>query len=165
MVNEWHKLLVNTKRSRQNGRRFPEDIFECIFMNENVRISIKSSLNSVPYGLIKYTLALIQIMAWCRPGDKPLSEPIMVTLLTHICVTRPQWVNVEWMLGSQGRRIYSIIQMTWFDRWVHCNIYTKQSIICQDACIYMQTRPLNVIFLFWLALSGFLWLLKSVHIV
>ena len=32
-------------------------------------------------------------MAWHRPGGKPLSEPIMVTLLTHICVTRPQWVK------------------------------------------------------------------------
>ena len=33
-------------------------------------------------------------MAWRRPGDKPLSEPTMVSLLTHICVTRPQWVKV-----------------------------------------------------------------------
>ena len=32
-------------------------------------------------------------MAWRRPGAKPLSEPMMVSLLTHICVTRPQWVN------------------------------------------------------------------------
>ena len=32
-------------------------------------------------------------MAWRRPGDKPLSEPILVSLLTHICVTRPQCVN------------------------------------------------------------------------
>ena len=37
--------------------------------------------------------ALVQIMAWRRPGDKPLSEPMMIILLTHICVTRPQWVN------------------------------------------------------------------------
>ena len=35
-------------------------------------------------------------MAWRRPGDKPLSEPMMVSLLTHICVTRPQWVNTWW---------------------------------------------------------------------
>ena len=28
-------------------------------------------------------------------GDKPLSEPMMVRLRTHICVTRPQWVNEE----------------------------------------------------------------------
>ena len=32
-------------------------------------------------------------MAWRRPGDKPLTEPMMVSSLTHICVTRPQWVN------------------------------------------------------------------------
>ena len=33
-------------------------------------------------------------MAWRRPGDKPLSEPMMVCVLTHICVTRrTQWVN------------------------------------------------------------------------
>ena len=31
-------------------------------------------------------------MAWRRPGDKPLSEPMMVSLPTHICVTWPQWV-------------------------------------------------------------------------
>ena len=32
-------------------------------------------------------------MVWRRPGDKPLSEPMMVSLQTHIYVTRPQWVN------------------------------------------------------------------------
>ena len=32
-------------------------------------------------------------MAWRRPGDKPLSQPRMESLLTHICVSRPQWVN------------------------------------------------------------------------
>ena len=32
-------------------------------------------------------------MAWRRSGDKPWSEQMMVSLLTHICVTRPQWVN------------------------------------------------------------------------
>ena len=35
----------------------------------------------------------VWIMAWRRPGDKPLSEPMMVSLLTHICVNRPQWVK------------------------------------------------------------------------
>ena len=33
-------------------------------------------------------------MAWCRSGDKPLFELMMVSLLMHICVTRPQWVNI-----------------------------------------------------------------------
>ena len=86
--------LANTLRPRQNGRRFAGDTFECIFLNENVRISIKISLKFVPKGPINNNPALVQIMAWRRSGDKPLSEPMMVSLLTHICVTRPQWMNV-----------------------------------------------------------------------
>ena len=37
-------------------------------------------------------------------ADKPLSEPMMVSLLTHICVTRPQWANKQRVLmhGHQG---------------------------------------------------------------
>ena len=35
-------------------------------------------------------------MAWRQSGSKPLSEPMMFSLLTHICVTRPQRVNTLW---------------------------------------------------------------------
>ena len=76
---------LNTLRPRQNGRRFPDDIFKCIFLNENVGISIKFSLKFVPRGPINNIPALVQIMAWRRSGDKPLSEPTMVSLLTDIC--------------------------------------------------------------------------------
>ena len=80
---------VNTLRPRPNR----DDIFKCIFLNENVWISIKISLKFVPKGPINNIPALVQIMAWRRWGDKPLSEPMMVSLPTHICVTRLQWVN------------------------------------------------------------------------
>ena len=50
-------------------------------------------------------------MAWRRPGDKPLSEPMMVSLLTHICVTRPQWVK------SQASRVH---------RLTACSVYGMQ---------------------------------------
>ena len=53
-------------------------------------ISIKISLKFVPKGPINNIPSLVQIMAWRRPGGKPLSEPTMVSLLMHICVTRPQ---------------------------------------------------------------------------
>ena len=43
---------------------------------------------------VQLTIFQHWIMAWCRPGDKPLSEPMMVSLTTHICVTRPQWVKI-----------------------------------------------------------------------
>ena len=85
----------NSLRPRQDGRHFPDDIFKCIFLNENVWISIKISLKFVSKGSINNIAALVQIMAWRRPGDKPLSEPMMVSLLTHICVTRPQWVKCK----------------------------------------------------------------------
>ena len=86
---------VNTLRPRQNGCLFTADTFKRIFLNESVRISIKMSLKFVPKGAINNIPALVQIMAWRRPGDKPLSEPMVDSLLTHICVTRPQWVNTE----------------------------------------------------------------------
>ena len=81
---------VSTLRSRQNGRHFTDDIFKCILLNENVRISIENSLKLVPNDQINNVPALVQIMAWRRPGDKSLSEPMVDRLLTHICVTRPQ---------------------------------------------------------------------------
>ena len=71
----------------------PDDIFKCIFLDENVYISIQISLQFVPKGPINNMPALVQIMAWRRPGDKLLSEPMTVSLQTHICVTRPQWVH------------------------------------------------------------------------
>ena len=46
---------------------------------------IKISLKFVPKDRINNIPALVQIMAWRRPGDKPLSEPMMVSLPTHIC--------------------------------------------------------------------------------
>ena len=55
-----------------------------IFFNENVWISINISLKFVPKGAINNMLALVQIMAWCRPGDKPVPEPMMIDLLTYI---------------------------------------------------------------------------------
>ena len=86
---------LNTLRPRQDGRHFPDDIFKWTFLNENVWISLKNLLEFIPQVSIYNSPALVQIMAWRRPGDKPLSEPMMASLLTHICVTRPQWVNVH----------------------------------------------------------------------
>ena len=87
-------IVVNKLRPRQNGRQFADDLFRCIFLNENIRISTMFSLKFVPVGPINNILALDQIMAWRRPGDKTLSELMVVRLPEHICVTRPRWVNV-----------------------------------------------------------------------
>ena len=82
--------FLNTLRLRQDGRHFPDKIFKHIFLNENIWILIKISLKFVPNGPINNIPALVQIMAWRQPGAKPLSEPMMVSLRTHICVA---WLN------------------------------------------------------------------------
>ena len=43
-------------------------------------------------------------MAWHRPGAKPLSELMMVSLPTCIRVTRPQWVNLLKLVTPYGVR-------------------------------------------------------------
>ena len=90
LLHYWPSVELNTLRPRQNVRHFADDTLNRIFLNENARISIKISLKFAPKGPINNIPALVQIMAWRRPGDKPLPEPIIVSLLTHICVTRPQ---------------------------------------------------------------------------
>ena len=81
------------------GRDKMADIFQTTFSNAYscliMYIWIKISLKFVPKVRINNIPALVQIMAWCRIGHKPLSEPMMVNLLAHICVTRPQWVNSQ----------------------------------------------------------------------
>ena len=90
----WHN--VYSLRPRQNGHHLPDDIFKCIFLNENVGISLKISQKFVPKVPINNTPALVLIMAWRRPGDMPLSEPMMVSLPTHICVT-----GLNELIGAQ----------------------------------------------------------------
>ena len=118
--------VVNTLRLRQDGRRFPDDTFERIFLKENVIILIKISLKFVPNGPIDNIAALVQIMAWRQPGDKPLSEPMLVRSLTHICVTRPQW----YVLVTGSTR-YNINPLLWWHVqnfapiWTWLNIKTS----------------------------------------
>ena len=72
---------------------------------------IKISLKFIPKVPINNIPALVQIMAWRRTGDKPLSEPMMVVLPTHICVTRPQWVKLP-EYGTFDIRTFSVRNQT-----------------------------------------------------
>ena len=57
-----------------------DDIFKCIFLNEDDRIWIEISQKFVPRSPIDNKPALVQVMAWCWIGDKPLPEPMMAQL-------------------------------------------------------------------------------------
>ena len=69
-------------------------------------------LQVVPKVRINNIPTSVQIMAWRRPRDKPLSESMLVSLLAHICVTRSQashhwqrWHHVNWM--SNRRTVHN----------------------------------------------------------
>ena len=91
---------ANPLRPRQNGRHFTDDTLNRMFLKENVRISIKISLKFAPKGPINNIPALVQIMAWRQPGDKPLSEPMIVSL------RMPEWVKGQ-ILYDGMRRTFS----------------------------------------------------------
>ena len=95
------------------------DIFNCIFFNENIWISIGISLKYVPKGQINNIPPLVQIMDCCLPGDKPLSEPMMVRLSTHICVTRPQWDRDRHFSDDIFKRFFCV-KMPVFDISLKC---------------------------------------------
>ena len=76
----WRYHNIITLRPRPRGRDKMAAILKWIFLNENVWISIQISLKFVPWGPLNNIPSMVQIMAWHRPGDKPLSEPIMASL-------------------------------------------------------------------------------------
>ena len=75
---------VNTMRPRESEHHFADDAFKYIFLNENLWIPIKISLTFVSTGPFNDIPPLLQIMACRLGGDKPLSEPMMTSLLTLI---------------------------------------------------------------------------------
>ena len=93
----WDGLLplFNTLIPIQNGLQFPDDIFKGILLNENVWVSLKISLTFVPKARINNIPALVQIRAYRGPGAKPLSEPMVVSLFTHICINWSQLIAIQ----------------------------------------------------------------------
>ena len=81
-INKLHKYLTHWSRDKLAA------IFQTTFSNAFFKwiCMIKISLMFVPKDPNDNVPALVQIMAWRRPGDKLLSEPKLVTLLTLTCV-------------------------------------------------------------------------------
>ena len=73
-----NSALVDIRVCRRQTTSQYLNIFKCISSNENVRISIDISLKFVPMGPVNNIPALVPIMAWRRPGAKPLSETMLV---------------------------------------------------------------------------------------
>ena len=90
-------VCINTLRPRQYGRLFQTTFSNAFSWMKMYKFRLRFHWNLFPKGPINHIPTLVQIMAWRRPGDKLLSESMMVSLLAHICVTRPQWVKLDCM--------------------------------------------------------------------
>ena len=114
-----------------------DDIFKCIFVNENDRIPIRISLKFVPRCPFDNKAALVQVMDWHRTGAKPLPEPMMTQsklvqvmawcsqatshylsqcwprLMSFYGVTRPQCVKaLHAIYFNRNKNMY--LQFLWF---------------------------------------------------
>ena len=78
-------------------------------------ILIKISRKFVAKSQINYIPSMVQIMVWRRPGDKPLSEPMMSSLPAHLCITLPQgvndpslkeWIKIDLLLYFVKKNVY-----------------------------------------------------------
>ena len=56
---------------------FASNNFKSIFRNRKLGTSIRISLQFVPKGPFDRKLAMVQVMAWRRTGDKPLPEQML----------------------------------------------------------------------------------------
>ena len=106
-----------THRVEKNGHNFADDVFKCIFLNANVCILNTIWLNSVLECLIDYIT---------------LSEPMVVSLLMHLCVTRPQGFDnsVLCIRKATIRVCTSDVPCRWF-------CYSSRRVICfMVGCFY-----------------------------
>ena len=108
-------MLINTLRPGKMAAIFQTTFSHAFSWMKIYEFRKKISLTFVPKGPIENIPALVQLMAWRRPGNKPLSEPMMVVLPAHTCVTRPQWVNimVTFFFNFQSDWISNIYNIMW----------------------------------------------------
>ena len=109
---------VNSFLPGQIGRHFADDIFKRLLMNEKLCISIRISLKFVPKGPIDNKSALVQVMAWCRTGNKLLPEPMM-----------SQFTDAYMRHKGDELTVHFLTQINWNER-ILIVLYFKSPIFC-----------------------------------
>ena len=79
---------------QKRGKCFHLMTPSCVFLNENV-YAFWLKLHWSLFLRVQLTIfqQLVQVMAWCWSGNKPLSVPMMVRLTTHKWITLSQCVK------------------------------------------------------------------------
>ena len=87
---------VNSVSPGQFGGNMEDDIFECIFVNENVLIAIKISLKFVPKCPIYHKSALVHWQHICRRRGRRVNARVCDRLVT--CIALSSSNPVQWNL-------------------------------------------------------------------
>ena len=69
---------IKTQKHKQSGHSFANNIFKFIIFDENYSIFALILLSFATKGSIYNKSALVQVLAWCRTGAKPLPEPMLI---------------------------------------------------------------------------------------
>ena len=95
-----------------------DDVFKFINLYENFILS-SFHWNVFPYIPIDNNSAFAEVMAWCRIGDKPLSEPMMFYFIdAHMHINDLNKVTEKFALGKQEQKLAPLSETT------GCFIYT-----------------------------------------
>ena len=87
---------LHTSRPKQDCL-FADDFFTFIFFNSSSKFVVlwfKFHWTLVPRAQLVKRQHRVKIIARRLTGDMPLSEPIVAYMMTHVCVTRSQCVNL-----------------------------------------------------------------------
>ena len=127
-VTPWYKPNLNTLRPGENGRLFEDDIFKCIFLTEMLEFRLRFHWSFFPRGPINNNnSALVQIMAWRRPGDKPSHY------LNHRWL---DYLRIYASLGLSGLRFLQCIPLPIMNPLIK---HPFEEIFCNDKYINIRT--------------------------
>ena len=124
-----------------------DDIFKCIFLNEDDKISIKMSLKLVPRSPIDNKPAFVQVMAWCRTYDMQLPEP-MLTQFTDAYIRH----SGEMSINANPNMKSKLTQKLCNTKIWHVNITQQHELQFNYSCT-SQT----IVFLFSKIISALQW--------
>ena len=108
---------------------------------------LKFHWNWFPKGPINNIPALVQIMAWRRPGDKPLSDPMMIILLAHISVTQPHWVKATWIAHERKYTCKNLWTLLFLLLFIYICIYKHAYILITFLDTYIPYFSIHLIFI------------------
>ena len=139
MLNYWHQIYYTYEHQKQvlpihvgikvrSLAAFFQKTFSNAFSWMKIyKYRLRFHWSFFPKGQINNIPALVLIMGLRRSGEKPLSEPMMVSLLTHICATRPQWVN--------NVSLWNIVQCR---RWFIISRFGKKNSLTDKTALWSQ---------------------------